>query len=326
MIVVSCESGDHSVQPMVTGSLPTYPINFDQQIKITSWNYGYASLGAEADFIADGGSRVRPSHRNTVRSNSHAVARHLALIDPDIVLLQEAAPASWATRYVDTLSTILEAFPRYSSYYSPTVEIQMIVRLRVGNALISRFSPRKVTKGDLPSSRTGPFEIRHHLLIARYSLLHDRELVIANAHFAAFDEDATVRLRQLAKVRRFARSEYDRGNYVIVGGDWNLRLTDTTFEHSTSDEFIWWLFDLPRTAEVSCWRWVVDPKTPTVRLLHEPYVPGRTYTSIIDGFLVSPNIEVISVRTSDLEFQHADHNPVTIVVALRYTGSEDYLQ
>ncbi len=36
------------------------------------------------------------------------------------------------------------------------------------------------------------------------------------------------------------------------------------------------------------------------------------YTSVIDGFLVSPNVEIASVKTLDLGFAHSDHNPVRV--------------
>jgi hypothetical protein len=36
----------------------------------------------------------------------------------------------------------------------------------------------------------------------------------------------------------------------------------------------------------------------------------------IDGFLVSPNVDVASVKTLDLGFEYSDHNPVLLTVSL----------
>ena len=76
--------------------------------------------------------------------------------------------------------------------------------------------------------------------------------------------------------------------------------------------------DLPSLEPVpEGWRFVTDPDRPTVRTAHKPYVRGENYRLIVDGFLLSPNVGVISVETSDLDFQFSDHNPVTVVVEAR---------
>jgi hypothetical protein len=41
--------------------------------------------------------------------------------------------------------------------------------------------------------------------------------------------------------------------------------------------------------------------------------PGRTlYTTIIDGFIVSPGVEIERVTTEDLSFMNSDHQPVRL--------------
>lgn len=37
----------------------------------------------------------------------------------------------------------------------------------------------------------------------------------------------------------------------------------------------------------------------------------------IDGFIVSPNVEVTSVETLDAGFAYSDHNPVKLQVKLK---------
>ena len=41
------------------------------------------------------------------------------------------------------------------------------------------------------------------------------------------------------------------------------------------------------------WKWIYDPAIPTNRDVSEAYKKGRTRTTIIDYFIVSPNLEVI---------------------------------
>jgi len=44
--------------------------------------------------------------------------------------------------------------------------------------------------------------------------------------------------------------------------------------------------------------------------LERSYSRGENYTTIIDGFIVSPGVEVLEVSTTDLDFQPGDHQPV----------------
>ncbi len=58
------------------------------------------------------------------------------------------------------------------------------------------------------------------------------------------------------------------------------------------------------------WKWVYANNVPTNRRVATPYDKSTTPTTVIDFFLVSPNIENISIENIDLDFQHSDHQPV----------------
>ena len=118
------------------------------------------------------------------------------------------------------------------------------------------------------------------------------------------------RRRQLVEILELLQAEHESGGYVVAGGDWNLRLADTAFPYTTAQKNTSWVRDLPSGLTPAGWTWVVDPTSPTNRTLDQPYRAGVNYTSVIDGFLVSPNVEVLDVETVDLDFAHSDHNPV----------------
>ena len=61
----------------------------------------------------------------------------------------------------------------------------------------------------------------------------------------------------------------------------------------------------------------VEPENPQVgtsRLLDAPYMPGKSFTATIDGFLASDNIRILRVRHIDAGFEYSDHNPVILDV------------
>jgi len=139
-----------------------------------------------------------------------------------------------------------------------------------------------------------------------------QQLVVINVHLSAFDSGAELRIRQLKAVLKLAVSEYESGHYVLVGGDWNLRLGETQFAHETAPEHLFWLADLPIDLIPATWTVAVDRTVPTVRTVHKEFIKGENYTCVIDGFVLSPNITLVEVANLDLRFAYSDHNPVHI--------------
>jgi len=60
------------------------------------------------------------------------------------------------------------------------------------------------------------------------------------------------------------------------------------------------------------WKWIFYPSIPTNRNLATPYDPEHSTLTILDYFLLSPNLNFSTVRTVDLSFEHADHQPVLL--------------
>ena len=64
---------------------------------------------------------------------------------------------------------------------------------------------------------------------------------------------------------------------------------------------------------------LMDADTASCRSLDQPYEGADQDTFqyyIIDGYIVSNNIEVSSVETQDLGFEYSDHNPVVLKATL----------
>jgi len=292
--------------------------------RVTSWNVGYAGMGKEADFVMDGGTQTRPESADLVARNALHIAQYLADNPADVFLLQEtAAPSSNNYRY-DLNQRITAALPGYQHTYDADARTRLIpppLNLSVGNMILSRFAATGAETRGLPLEPTfvyGLFRKTYAMQVMRFHDDQDKKWVFVNVHLSAFDSARNhVRERQLREVFNFAVSEYDLGAHVIVGGDWNLRLSPDTRAHTTPDEFLFWIRDMPRGATPTGWGWAVDPSQPTVRTAYKPYVEGENATFIIDGFLYSPNVEPLAVSTADLGFDYTDHHPVTMDVRAR---------
>ena len=292
------------------------------EMNIISWNIGYAGMGKESDFILDHGEQYRPRSKDLVAKNLHAINTYLANSQADALLLQEVARRSWNSYQTDVYQALQDKLPTYDWTYSYDVRTRWVpwpFTIRNGNATGSVVSIESAETRALtlePGFFLGMFRKEYRMHITR--LDHEGPWVLVNVHLSAFDtEKDSVREKQLQEVIEFAQDEYLKGNHVVIGGDWNLRLAPSEFPHTTSREDLFWVRDLPQELTPAGWTWGVDPLVPTVRSANKPYVEGENYLLIIDGFLVSPNVEVLGVRTDNLNFEHTDHHPVSITVRAR---------
>lgn len=287
-------------------------------ISVSSWNIGYAGLGAKADFVVDGGSSFRALNKPQVIDASKNIALSLSQITSDVILLQENAGASLLTHGVSVRKTIENALPDYSRCFWSDFNTRLLPkRLKIKNGM-SVFAKKKILRcavWALPQEKGfyyGMFKKYYGAMVQRFPIENSAaQWVVINIHLAAFDGGADTRSAQIDALFEFATKEYAAGNFVIIGGDWNLKISKQEFPHKTEQKYLFWIFDFPAEKLPKGWRFATDETTPTVRTLHKPYVAGENYTMIIDGFAVSPNVRINQVQTKDSGFEYTDHHPVT---------------
>ncbi len=287
-------------------------------LQLTTWNIGYGALGARANFAADGGNDLRALSRAEIELAVKAIAEEVKKFGSDILLLQELANPNWLTRQVPVLSQIDDALKAYASAFWEGLRLPYVpkwVNLSHGMGVFSRKLITDLQAYRLQTESGSIFAgIKKHYakLVSRLPIDgSDREWVVINVHLAAFDDGAKVRQEQISEVFDLAHLEYQRGNYVVIGGDWNMRLVSKEFPHAKSGENKFVSPDFPVEKLPAGWSVAADDTVPTVRALHRPYEPGVNNTSIIDGFAYSPNVELLDIAAKDMGFQYTDHHPVT---------------
>ena len=303
---------------------PETPPVAGRQISITTWNLGYAALGEGADFITDGGTHLRALSAGDIATATGHIATTARSFGSDFLFFQEVARAGFLTRNVPLLATLESALPDYTPLFWPGLHLSEPpdpLALANGPALFARHMTPEIRALEIPQE-AGSYllGIKRYMgvLVTEIPIRNSRHnWVLVNLHLSAFDPNANTRRAQARTVLEFAQREYDKGNYVVLGGDWNMRLRDTDFAHSTAQEYLEWLVDFPQNMLPDGWKIAIDPARPTVRTLQKPYVAGENYTAIIDGFITSPNVAVVRVSTLDTGFRDTDHQPVTGVFRAR---------
>lgn len=298
-----------------------------QSVSVVTWNAGYGGLSKQADFFMDGGDGVRTVSHDGVLANLAGIEDELAALDSDFIFLQEVDQDSERTYGINERARIATAFaPAYASAYALNYDVAYVPyplppigAVESGIMTLSRMQPSSAERVQLPCPFSWPVRLgnlKRCLLVERVPVQGGTaELVLVNLHLEAYD-DGEGKEAQTAMLLQLLQDEYAKGNYVIAGGDFNQSFPDGTDRYPIASGADWTpgtLGDLP-----AGWRYAWDSAAPTCRLLNQPYSAGSSGTQfyVIDGFILSPNVEPVSVRTQDAEFAVTDHNPVVLEARL----------
>ena len=295
-------------------------------ITLLSFNTGYAGLGEESDFFMDGGEEVRTTEA-IVEKNMAGIEDVLASGQANIYLLQEVdsgSKRSYNTLQSDIYANITGLISSYALNFKCNYvpyPLPTIGKVSSGLQTLSAFNVESAERLSLPSPFSWPVSIANlkRCLMVSYIPIEgsDKQLVVINLHLEAYD-DGEGKLEQTAALWELLNEEYEKGNYVIAGGDFNQAFPGSEDTYPILDAELWTPGELLEADLPDGWYYAFDDSTPTCRLLNEPYQPlsADTQYYVIDGFICSPNVELVEMGTLNLGFSYADHNPVELTIKL----------
>jgi len=308
-----------------------------QPIELLTWNIGYASLDAKQDFFMDGGKGVRPASASEVEENIWGIQAFLSAIAPDIVFLQEVDVNSkrsyginQAAYFSDTWKGSSAFALNFNSAFVPVPFPHFIGKVESGLLTLNSYGSTSAERRSLPTPFKWPertAQLKRCLLVQRVPILDTgadgaqggQELVLVNLHLEAYDKDSEGRIAQTKILADFLQTEYAKGNYCVAGGDFNQDFPATRHIYPVPENEYFTPGLLDDSLFGEGWILAVDPSAPSCRSNDKPYTGNRENHQfyIIDGFILSPNVELISVETQDLDFKNSDHNPVKLVFSLK---------
>ena len=298
-------------------------------LSILSWNCGYGALGDNADFFMDGGKAVNPSSKARVRTNLESIRDEIAKQKTDFVLLQEVDINSGRSYGTDERKILKEGMPgaeeafayNFKALYVP-YPIPPIGHVESGLYTLSSVPVRSAERISLPCPFKWPIRTVHLkrcLLVSHIPLEGtDKELVLINLHLEAYDDGAgkEAQTQQLISVME---EEAERGNYVIAGGDFNQLFSNVDSSAYPVYEGKWQPGRIEAEAFGDSFTLLMDPSAPTCRSLDRKYEGEDADTFqfyMIDGFILSNNVQADSIKTLSLGFTATDHNPVRLECTL----------
>jgi len=291
-------------------------------VDVVTFNIGYAGLGAGQDFFMDGGTMVQPPSADVTTTNLDGIVGTLKANPAQFYFIQEADVASQRSFGMDQTTVLHDALggqaafaPNFRSLFTP-YPWPPIGRVESGLLTLAQPQVAQAERVALPVPFPWPvrlFNLKRCLLVERVPLSDGTSLVMINVHLEAYDSSGG-NSAQTKVLLDFATAEYQKGNHVIIGGDFNQSLPGFSFPQISTN---WVPQPFDATLIPSGWTVATDPTVATSRLNDHPYVAGQTQLFGIDGFIVSPNVSVDEVRGIDQGFVYADHNPVHLKATLK---------
>ena len=304
--------------------------------KILSWNIGFGAYEEDFGFFMDGGTESRAWSKERLEKNLDAIGETAAAQDADLMLLQEVDFDSDRSYHVDEalklrtfdgldVSTDSVFAVNYHSAYLFYPITQPHGASNSGLLTTSKLGIRSAVRRSLPveTGVTKLLDLDRCYSVSKIPVSNGKALCLYNLHLSAYTSDGKIADEQLELLLSDMQAEFEAGNYVIGGGDFNKDLlsggSEAYFGVSTAD-YNWAQpvrFDLIDETDI---RLIApegkDAPVPSVRNADGAYHEGQLVLTV-DGFLVSPNVEVTGSEVLDTGFAYSDHNPIIMTVKLR---------
>ena len=304
--------------------------------RILSWNIGFGAYEDDFGFFMDGGAESRAWSKERLLANLDEIGTLLAAQDADLMLLQEVDFDADRSYHVDealTLRTFDGLDVRTDSVFAVNYHSAYLFypvtkphgASKSGMLTMSKLGVRSAVRRSLPveTGVTKLLDLDRCYSVSRIPVSNGKELCLYNLHLSAYTSDGKIADEQLELLLSDMQAEYEAGNYVIGGGDFNKDLlaggSEAYFGVST-ENYTWAQpirFDLIAATDLR----LIAPEgngaaVPSVRNADGPYHDGQLVLTV-DGFLVSPNVEVSGSEVLDTGFANSDHNPIVMTVTLQ---------
>ncbi|MBQ1810239.1 MAG: hypothetical protein II016_03815 [Erysipelotrichaceae bacterium] len=306
----------------------TAKVRLNEEIDLVSWNVSYGGLGDNTDYFREEGKGVKPADPDRVSENVNTMFNWLQEKDADLILLQGVDSLSDRSFRFGEDKTFAKLPGRVSAYAVNHICVYIayplppIGTVQSGIMTLSKYAVDSSTRVSLPLANKWPVRVmtaKHCLQVSRLPVEDSsKELVLVNVQLDTYGK-AEAKAAQNEALRSLLEEEAAKGNYVIAGGDFSQTFYGVGDSYPVASGK--WDPGILDTSTFSAdFSFYMDTDTPSRRSLDQSYVDadkGNFQYYLTDGYIVSSNVEVVSLENADLGFVNSNHNPVCLTVVLK---------
>jgi endonuclease/exonuclease/phosphatase family metal-dependent hydrolase len=301
-------------------------------LRLLIWNVGYGGLGAEMDFFNDGGKGTRPSKELSEKYMAGIIHFIQSQQDStDFFMLQEVDRNSKRSYEVDQVQEIQKVSKAYNSTFALNYDVKFVPvpfgfpytpygKTNGGLQTLSKYRPISAMRLQYPGGFDWPtklYMLDRCALELEMELTSGRKLLVVNTHNTAYDASGEIKKIEMEYIKNRYEKAMTDGKRIILGGDWNQVPPSWDSKHFSAEMPEGYT---PQALDNSMipggFAVHFDPLMATNRSNDKVYTEGSTYTTLIDYFMTSPNIEVLRVQGINESFSFSDHQPVRLTVVI----------
>lgn len=316
-------------------------IKIDQTYSAMTYNIGYGAYSPEFSFFMDSayvkdtnelikGKYGKGISHESVLANTQNAIGIMKDNKADFYLLQEVDEKAYRSYNINQADMIKKSFTNHSNIFAINFHAKFLaypIPDMHGNVLsgllsLSNFEIKSASRKSYPVSEAFLdkfFDLDRCFSVMRLDVQGEKELVMINTHMSAYDEGGVIRKAQLDLLNKFLEQEYKKGNYIVVGGDFNHDYCDSKHSFQGNKQVPKSLYDLSDEDLPSGYNFVIPQNKlqfGSCRGADSPYNKELSYQSIIDGFIVSDNIKASS-KIINTNYIASDHQPVILEFSLK---------
>ena len=298
-----------------------------EELKIITYNIGFAAYTPEFSFFMDGGEYSRAESAKSVHSVMGGIVSLLEEESADFIMIEEVDEKATRSHHVDQRRILEDNLKGYDSVFAVNYDSPYLFypftsphgKSLAGMLTFSKYNMTSSVRRSLPieTSLMKLVDLDRCYSVSRVDTEKGNELVLYTVHLSAYTSDGSIATEQLRMLIADMKAEYEKGNYVVCGGDFNkdLLIDSSKYFGISGEKYTWaqaFPVDLLENTGLSL---VASSNAPSCRNADAPY-HSEQFVLTVDGFIVSDNVTVKESHVVENEFKLSDHNPVAMTFIL----------
>ena len=332
-------------------------VELNKTYSATTYNIGFGAYSQDYTFFLDTGYDIdgnktcghysKGKSKDEVIFNVNGSLNTIYDLNCDFILLQEVDISSTRSYKINQNEMFKEKLIGYENVFAynfdssflPYPLYDMHGKSKAGISTFSRYAIKEAYRVEytISDSLSKLFDLDRCFSYSVVSVENDKNLYIVNSHMSAYDKGGIIRETQVKELNDFLKTCKDNGDYVIVGGDFNHDLLTYNPDYAYTNEnrafnnilkdpdWVASYFNSDNTSPlIDGYKVIASDNVATCRNNDIIWDPSLTYRCVVDGFIVSNNINIINhynveTKNGNLNldgFAYSDHQPAYISFSL----------
>lgn len=343
----------------ITTAASNNEVKIGDVYSVSTYNIGFGAYSQDFTFFLDTGYDEngeetcgyysKAKSKEEVLFNTNGAIDTILDLNVDFALFQEVDTDSTRSYKINQNEMIKQAFTGFDStfainFHSAYLPYPLYDMHGIANAGLATLSKYKIQSAKryeytISDSLSKLFDLDRCFSEIIVDIEgSDKKLHIVNSHMSAYDKGGFIRAKQIEELNAYMKECQEKGDYVVIGGDYNHDLItyNPNFSYTKDNipfyvnkkapDWVSYFYDENGTSEfIDGYSIVTSDNNPTCRNNDMEWEPGKTFTCVVDGYIVSNNIEIVYIENVQTKqgnkgydgFAYSDHEPVYMQFKLK---------